>query len=136
MREIIKTMIDTSLHNRVVFIDPRPHQEVATWLRASRMLVAPSHLEAFGLTVTEAIQCHTPVIFTSRTCGPELIDHGKTGLLVDPEHPLEISAAVASILANPQAALTMTNHALQTASQRFSLDHCVDQTISVYSSLL
>src|SRR5690606_39487785 len=39
--------------------------------------------EPFGLSVIEAMACGTPVIAYRRGSMPELIEHGKTGFLVD-----------------------------------------------------
>ena len=46
------------------------------------MLVTPKWLEAFGLTVIEALACGTPVITYDRGGPAEIVEHGKSGFLV------------------------------------------------------
>jgi len=43
--------------------------------------------EAFGLVMSEALACGCPVIATRREATPEVIDHGLTGWLCEPEEP-------------------------------------------------
>ena len=43
--------------------------------------------EPFGLVMTEALACGTPVIATRRASTPEVIRHGITGFLCDPAEP-------------------------------------------------
>lgn len=43
--------------------------------------------EPFGMVMVEALACGTPVIATRRASTPEVIDHGVTGWLCEPEEP-------------------------------------------------
>jgi glycosyltransferase involved in cell wall biosynthesis len=61
--------------------------------RASCMLFPICWDEPFGLVVIEAMACGTPVVALRRGAVPELIVHGKTGIIVDT--PAEMPAAIA-----------------------------------------
>ena len=39
--------------------------------------------EPFGLVLTEAMACGTPVIVFGRGAAPEIVDHGETGFIVN-----------------------------------------------------
>ena len=54
--------------------------------------VLPSLYEGYGLTVLEAMACGTPVVASDRGALPEVV--GAAGILVDPEDPRAIAAAV------------------------------------------
>jgi glycosyltransferase involved in cell wall biosynthesis len=56
------------------------------WLRRARVVIFPSQWEEpFGLVMTEALACGTPVIALDRGAAPEVITDGVTGFLCDSE---------------------------------------------------
>ena len=65
---------------------PRPPDEAlpAIYGRCTAWLF-PSRMEGFGLPITEAMACRTPVIGTRAGAGPDLIEDGRNGFLVDVE---------------------------------------------------
>ena len=51
---------------------------------SARALISPIDWEEpFGLMMIEAMACGTPVISTRRGAVPEIVDHGRTGVIVD-----------------------------------------------------
>ena len=70
--------------------------------------------EPFGLVMIEALATGTPVVAYRRGSAPELIDHGRTGFLVDDEAELADAAAAAGAL--DRAACR------RAATERFSRD--------------
>lgn len=66
------------------FIGPVTHAEKGPLLAsAAASLHLVTYHEAFGLTMTEALACGTPVIGTRRGSVPEIVRHGVTGFVVD-----------------------------------------------------
>lgn len=59
------------------------HEEVLICMRENDVLVFPSLFEGFGLVITEAMSQGVPVITTDRTAGPDLINHGENGWIVE-----------------------------------------------------
>ncbi len=49
------------------------------------MLVTPKWIEAFGLTTIEALACGTPVLAYDRGGPAEIVEHGKSGFLIEPD---------------------------------------------------
>jgi UDP-glucose:tetrahydrobiopterin glucosyltransferase len=71
------------------------HRELNTVVgRAAAMLVTPKWLEAFGLTVIEALACGTPVIAYDRGGPAEIVEHGKSGFVVPAGDTRAMAAAV------------------------------------------
>ena len=59
------------------------------WLRRARVVIFPSQWEKpFGLVMTEALACGTPVVALDRGAAPEVITDGVTGFLCDSEAAL------------------------------------------------
>jgi glycosyltransferase involved in cell wall biosynthesis len=65
-------------------------ERILAEMRRHDVLVLPSLFEGFGLVVTEALSQGLPVITTSHTCGPDVIEEGVEGFLV----PIRDAAAV------------------------------------------
>jgi glycosyltransferase involved in cell wall biosynthesis len=92
-------LIPADLRARVRFAGPLSHEDLPSWYSRAAALVVPSRSEAFGLVCVEAMACQTPVVMTSRACGPEIIEHEQTGLLADPLDSERFAAAIVRLLA-------------------------------------
>ena len=84
--------------------------------------------EPFGLSVIEAMACGTPVIATRRGSMPELIDHGRTGFLVN--NAEEAVAAIERIDEIDRAALR------EAIAERFTVDQMADTYLELYRAIL
>jgi glycosyltransferase involved in cell wall biosynthesis len=69
-----------------------PDQQLVGLYRGAEAFVLPSRYEGFGLTCLEAMACGTPVIAADRAALPEIC--GDAAILVDPDDPSAITAAV------------------------------------------
>ncbi len=70
---------------RVEVIDNADHEEKVELLAGARALLCPLRWdEPFGLMMAEAGACGTPVVAWRRGASSEVVEHGRTGLLVDP----------------------------------------------------
>jgi glycosyltransferase involved in cell wall biosynthesis len=98
------------------------------------VFVLSSRNEGFGTVILEAMQSDVPVVATSVGGVPEIITHAVTGLLVPPESPHELAAAVMKLLQNPSLARNLAEEAKKHASD-FSPAKYV-QTLQDYYSLL
>lgn len=65
-------------------------------------LVMPSHCETFGRVLIEAMASKTPIIATRAGGVPDIIDSDRLGLLVSPQNPEELAAAMKRIAGNPE----------------------------------
>lgn len=95
-----------------------PHSEVLKLMQAHDVLLFPSLFEGFGLVITEAMSQGTPVITTDRTAGPDLIDHGHNGWLVEAGSTDAIQKCLEDILVNPEKIKEVGQAASNTAKGR------------------
>ncbi len=65
---------------------------------ASDIMALASRMDSFGLVLAEAGYLGLPVLATAVGGIPEVIEHGATGLLVPPEHPQALAAALARLI--------------------------------------
>ena len=79
--------------------------------------------------------CACPTIFSQRGSGPELLTHGREGLLVDPDKPEEIGASILRVLQNPAFARQLGEAGRTRIHEAFSIDRLVAQNVSFYEKL-
>lgn len=98
--------------------------KVAGYYAASDVIVhaASGRLqEAFGLVIAEAMALSKPVIAT-RCGGPaEIVEHGKTGFLVEPDDPESIAAYLDSLFEDTQLRQAMGRAGFERVSDQFSM---------------
>ena len=86
--------------------------DVAAFLADADLFVLPSRIEPFGLVVLEAMACGVPIVAT-RVSGPlETLDES-TALLVPPDDPAAMAAAMGSAFDAPEAAAARARAALR-----------------------
>jgi glycogen synthase len=86
--------------SRVIFHGSVPEDELRRHYRSCDLFVAPSLFESFGLIYHEAMQYGKAVV-GCRTGGvPEVVTHGVEGLLVTPNDPDELRAALAQLMSD------------------------------------
>jgi glycosyltransferase involved in cell wall biosynthesis len=100
------------------WIPSLPHSEILKLMREHDVFVFPSLFEGFGLVITEAMSQGTPVITTDRTAGPDLIQHGKNGWIVEAGSTIAIQKVIEDLLTHPELVLEVGLEAMKTAKSR------------------
>lgn len=103
---------------RHCWIPSMPHKDVLKLMQAHDVLVFPSLFEGFGLVITEAMSQGTPVITTERTAGPDLIQHGQNGWLIEAGSTESLKASIEELLYNPSVLAKVGREAMETALNR------------------
>ncbi len=86
-----------AIREHVIFAGFVPDQDLADYYNLCDVFVMPSKGEGFGIVYLEALACGKPVIAGNCDGAREPLLDGRLGLLVDPESPSEVAAAVNSI---------------------------------------
>ncbi|MBV1949324.1 glycogen synthase [Streptomyces sp. BV129] len=114
-----------------------PRAEVVQLLTHAAVFVCPSVYEPLGIVNLEAMACGTPVV-ASRVGGiPEVVDDGRTGLLVDPGDGFEgnLARALDTVLADPVAARRMGEAGRARAVGEFGWDAVARRTAGLYEEI-
>ncbi len=93
---------------RVRLVAPQGHEMLSTYYRAADVVMVPSRSESFGLVALEASACGTPVVASAVGGLTTLVDHGRTGFLVDGRDPLVFADFTARILRDRDLAQAMS----------------------------
>lgn len=89
-------------------------------LRQAHIVCHAALTESFGLAVLEAMAAARPVVATATIGVREIIEHERTGLLVQPGDPDAMAAAIARLIENTQMGRDMALAARQVARDRYS----------------
>ena len=101
-------------------------------LAAADVAVLASHWEGCPVNVIEAMRAGRPTVATAVGGIPELIEHGRHGLLVPPRDPAALQAAIEKVLADPAAAATLGAAARQRFLEQFTIGRMVDELTRIY----
>jgi glycogen(starch) synthase len=91
----------------VRFVGGVPHQEVCRLLAECDISVFPSHWEASGFVCMEAMAAARGVIGSGSGGMREILENGRTGLLVPPRDPRAIAEAILALLDDPERRIAM-----------------------------
>ncbi len=92
---------ECGVRRHVHFLRGLSYSEIATCYSACEIFAMPSKGEGFGLVYLEAMACGKPVIGGLHGGAPEVIEHGKTGFLVQHGEADQLAASLEVLLADP-----------------------------------
>jgi D-inositol-3-phosphate glycosyltransferase len=126
---------ELGVRDRVRFVPPQSHTDLARYYRAVDVCLVPSHSESFGLVALEAAACGTPVVAAAVGGLSSLVDDGVTGHLVDSREPADYAAPIARLLADPATSAAMGADA-EAASRRYAWSMTAARLRRLYADLL
>ncbi|MDE0118079.1 MAG: glycosyltransferase [bacterium] len=103
------------LESQVTLVPPRPHHWLSTYYRAADVVLVPSRSESFGLVALEAAASGTPVVAAPVGGLRSIVDHGRTGFLVDDAAAEAFAAHAAALIDNPLLAAETAMNAAERA---------------------
>jgi len=114
---------------------PGRQPDIRPWLDSLDLYVQSSWGEGMGSVLLEAAACGVPIVATRAGGIPEVVEDGRSALLVPPRDPESLAAALKNALDDPQAS---RERAAAAASDlpRFSLTELGDAAIRLYEETL
>lgn len=94
-----------------------------------------SRSEGFGQVVVEAMAAERPVVASRIPSLQEIVLDRKTGLLVDPEDPVEFAEALLWLSNHSEEASSMVGRARERAVSCFTERVMADRTLSLYAEI-
>ena len=134
MEGLLKQMVaQLYLEKHVIFL-PTVNKP-AEILSLLDVFVMPSRQEGLGLSVIEAQAAGLPVV-ASRVGGiPGLIEHGKTGFLVDPENPTVLAKTIVQAFQDKESVKIIGLAARDFVREAYSLEGMINEMWPVYEEM-
>jgi glycosyltransferase involved in cell wall biosynthesis len=117
----------------VIFTGHR--SDVPALFAASDVFALPSFEEPFGLVYAEAMAMKKPVLALTNGGAPEIVEHGRSGLLSAHGHHEELTAHLAALLRDPALRARMGEYGRQQVEARFTAPRMAADTARVYAAL-
>ncbi|HEY3257353.1 MAG TPA: glycosyltransferase family 4 protein, partial [Gemmatimonadaceae bacterium] len=110
--------------------------QLAGLYRAATALVVPSIDEGLGLVAVEALLCETPVVAFRSGGLTDVIQDGRTGILVPPGDSAALAAALDDVLAEPDRARTLGAAGRIYALSTFAPESVAERYSDIYKNVL
>ncbi len=120
----------------VIFAGYVPESEKVAYYNLADLLIFPSSMEGFGLTVAEAMSCELPVVVSNRGSLPELVVDGEGGFTVDPSDRAEFARKVLLLCRDALLRRKFGAANGERVERLFRWDHCARSTARVYEEVL
>jgi glycosyltransferase involved in cell wall biosynthesis len=91
--------------------------------------------EPFGMPLVEAMASGTPVVTTHEGAIPEIVEDGRSGLLVERSNVQALANAILQLLSNPKQGDAMAQAAYERASTMFSWDCIAEDLFKEYAQM-
>jgi glycosyltransferase involved in cell wall biosynthesis len=133
-REVEALAQRPALQGRVRFVGWRT--DLPRVMASLEILVQPSLRETFGRVLIEAMASRKPVIATRVGGMPEIVLDGETGLIMPPEDPPALAAAIQSLLGDPARRQAMGEAGRCRVEEHFTLPTRIHRLESLYGDVL
>lgn len=112
-------------------------KELRQFYKRADVVVVPSTVkEALGMVILEALAAKTPVVASNIGGIPNVIKNGRTGFLVRPRSPKEISEKVNEILTNDKLREAMQERCFKLIEEKFTWEKAADAMRTAYEQAL
>lgn len=106
---------------KLTFAGPLGQEEVWQALVKSDLFVLPSRRENQPVAILEAMAHRLPIVSTAVSGVPRLVEHGTTGLLVEPGNVDELVAALIHLISSPEQRISMGRAGRERVERRYSI---------------
>ncbi|MFQ5592128.1 MAG: glycosyltransferase family 4 protein [Phycisphaerae bacterium] len=123
--------VSAGVQDSVEFTGSVPHAKAVEHYQHADVLVNPSLSEAFGMSLVEGMASGLPVVATRVGGMTEIVEEGKTGLLVEPGDHRALAEALLTILDRPDCGRTMGKAGRERAAHLFSWDRIAEKILQL-----
>jgi len=119
----------------VTFTGRVDNANMASLYYSANVMVNPSLADNMPISVLESLASGVPVVSTNVGGVPHLVEHDKTALLIPPQNPKAMAAAVLAILTDPVKAERLKEAGL-TSIKQYTWPNVRERLLEVYQHIL
>ena len=127
---------ESKIEGKIVYCTNVPWEEAMTVLKSSQLMVVPSRMESSPTTIKESFFLKVPVVATKVGGIPELIENGKTGILIHPEDPLLLAKTVNELMNDKKRQKTLTDAAYVLIIKNMTWNDVLPMYVNYYENML
>lgn len=133
MREYIRSLAGENAE-RLVFIDQVPHDQLYPVISKARLVVLPSLIDNLPNTCLEAMALGRPIIATIGASFDEVLEDGKTGLLVQRGNADALAEKIIGAWRHPN--LDAIGQAAKRKAEEFTPEHTIKALLKYYERII
>lgn len=131
-----KSIVSGHAKDKVCFTGYLKPMEIAKYLKSAAFCVIPTFFENFSVAALEVMGCENILIYSTTSSGPEVIEDGIDGFLVNPYDVTAIEEKMSYVTENLDLLSSFRDIAKKKVINTFSENVIVNQLESYYQSLL
>jgi glycosyltransferase involved in cell wall biosynthesis len=128
--------LEPSIQKKVFFHGYQSRDSLEEFYKTCDIFVEPSIYESFGLVYLEAMKYGKPVVACNSGGTPEVIEHKKTGLLVEPGKVKPLLKAILRLIGDSSYRHQLGNSGKKRCEELFSIRRLLDSTLLSYRTVL
>ena len=134
--DLRRRIANAGLQSRILITGELPIDEVQRWYRRLTIFAFTSRNEGFGVTLIEAMSVGAALVAARAGAAELVVKDGDNGVLVPPGDVAALTAALDSLMREPEAAAAMGRRARDFVVANYSLDAEAAGIAAVYRSVL
>jgi glycosyltransferase involved in cell wall biosynthesis len=123
------------LSEDIVFVGDQSYERTLCFMEACLFFVLASRAEGLPLVILEALGCKKAVIATHVDGIPELVEHGRSGLLVDKENPRALADALVLLYRDEDLRQRLAQYGYEQVRQNYTWDAVGSRYLEIFHAV-
>jgi glycosyltransferase involved in cell wall biosynthesis len=134
-KELMQLTTQLNLQDKVIYTGKLTRPKIFEILSITDLFVLSSHWEGFGIVLAEAMALGKPVISSNTHGTREVVENGKSGILVPVNDPRSLAETVLNLLARPDLMLQMGQEGLKRVIELFNCEQFIEGYENFYEAV-
>jgi len=134
-KNIVAIIKALGVTDSVTFTGELDFEDKVKFIKASQVLVAPSYLESFGMSIVEAMACSKPVVISDKVNIYPIIQKYNAGIVTSCDKD-EVASAIIDILSNEKSSIIKGDNGNRLVNENFTLGVTTDKMVLAYRNLI